>query len=261
MRVIAFFRVIFYALVTFLCAALPAVVRILTLGADRPARASARWAQQTWCRAGCAMLGVRRVVHGSPPIGVFVVASNHLSYLDILVLGSLYPTAFISKREVANWPLFGFAARIAGTIFVDRASPRDLVRVAPRIKRSLASGVPVTLFPEGRITTGASVIPFMPSLLSPAAQLGTPCWPVGLSYEVDDPGVEPSYEVCWPTDTPLVAHMMNVARMRGLRAIVRFGEAPIVSGNRKDLAIRLHEAVSARVTPIRQPEEPAACAP
>lgn len=261
MHVTAFFRVVLYALVTFLCAALPAVVRIVTFGADRPARVSARWAQQVWCRAGCALLGVRREVHGAPPEGVFVVASNHLSYLDILVLGSLYRTAFISKREVADWPMFGFAARIAGTIFVDRRSPRDLVRVAPRIRRSLESGVPVTLFPEGRITSGASVIPFMPSLLSPAAELEVPCWPVGLSYDVDEPDVEPSYEICWPRDTPLVSHMFKVARMRGLRAIVRFASEPVVASDRKELANRLHEAVTARVTPIRQPEDRAACAP
>src|SRR5262249_38246912 len=88
-------------------ALIPPVVRLLVprrTSAERAAAAACR----LWGRAMCAVLAVRRDVEGQVPTGApFLVASNHLSYLDILVLGSLYPSLFLAKREIAGWPLFG----------------------------------------------------------------------------------------------------------------------------------------------------------
>ena len=71
----------------------------------------------------CAILGIEVTLVGSAPRGAFLVASNHVLYLDILVLASLYPSAFVAKLEIGAWPVFGWIARSAGTLFVDRSGP------------------------------------------------------------------------------------------------------------------------------------------
>jgi 1-acyl-sn-glycerol-3-phosphate acyltransferase len=253
-RLIAWIRVLAFAVTTLVMAGLAVCGR----GVIKPfsGAAAARWAAhccRLWCRSGCAALGVPRQIRGRPPAGVFLAASNHLSYLDILVLGSLWPGVFVAKQEIASWPLFGLAARAAGTIFISRESPREIVQAGRRMAASLAAGVPVTLFPEGRITSGASVLPFLAPLLAPAARDGVPCHAVTVNYRVSDPGVEPSTQVCWPTSDPLLPHVLGVAGMRDLVARVDIDEHPVIDADRKELARALHARVASRFVPVPQP--------
>jgi 1-acyl-sn-glycerol-3-phosphate acyltransferase len=87
--------------------------------------------QGAWARGACAILGIRVEVVGNVPAGGMQLAvSNHLGYVDILVLGSVLPAAFVSKAEVGRWPLIGILADLAGTEFVEReyrGTCRDLV--------------------------------------------------------------------------------------------------------------------------------------
>jgi 1-acyl-sn-glycerol-3-phosphate acyltransferase len=193
---------------------------------------------------------------------VFLAAANHLSYLDILVLGSLWPGVFVAKHEIARWPLFGVAAGTAGTIFIDRDVAREVVAAGRQVSAVLDSGQPVTLFPEGRITAGASVLPFLPALLAPAARGRVPCHAISLRYDTSEPGVDPATQVCWPDATPLIPHALRVATMRDLRVTVHVSEEPLISDDRKELAGRLHAWVAARFRPMTAPDdaEPS-CAP
>jgi 1-acyl-sn-glycerol-3-phosphate acyltransferase len=155
----------------------------------------------------CAILSVRRDVLGNVPSGgAFLVAANHLSYLDILVLGSLYPSLFLAKREIASWPLFGWVAKGAGTLFIDREQAKDVVRAGREMSERLELGLPLTIFPEGRSSRGVEILPFQPSLLEPAARAGVPCFAASISYETPGAKLPPSRTICWHDSESLLTH-------------------------------------------------------
>src|SRR5688572_24707330 len=111
-------RSVCFALVLILAAA----DHIRALGGCRrreSTRRRALWLQR-WSRVLSRLIGLELHHRGAPPNSGMIV-SNHLSYLDILAYSSLVPCVFVAKREVASWPVLGLFARMAGTIFVDRA--------------------------------------------------------------------------------------------------------------------------------------------
>ena len=110
-----------------------------------------------------------------PESGMLV--TNHVSFLDIMFLGALRPMIFVSKSEVAQWPLVGDIASCAGTLYVERSRRADVSRVNKALARALDAGVLVTLFPEGTSSDGTNVLPFMPSLLQPAVDAKIPVAP------------------------------------------------------------------------------------
>ena len=97
-----------------------------------------------------------------------LIVSNHLSYLDILVLASVAPAAFVSKADVRGWPMFGWLATLGGTVFIERERRTHVGAVNREVERALADGVPVVVFPEGTSSAGANILPFRSSLLEPA---------------------------------------------------------------------------------------------
>lgn len=237
--------------VTVLCAAVPIGVRLVTLGADGPASWVGSRCCMLWCRAAVRILGVRVSVSGGPDGRPFVVASNHVSYLDIWVLGSLYPATFIAKREIAAWPAFGWIAGAAGTLFVDRENARDLVRVARSMSARLRRGISVTLFPEGKATNGSTVLPFMPSLFDSAARLGVPCYAASLSYETPGRRKPPAETICWWARRPFFPHIVELSKIPRIEARVTFAESARQSSNRKELARHLHRDVLESFVPVR----------
>ncbi|MEK9874048.1 MAG: lysophospholipid acyltransferase family protein, partial [Betaproteobacteria bacterium] len=115
-------------------------------------------------RGALRILGVRiRVFNDfSPRRPVFVVA-NHVSYLDVFVLGSLIPAVFVSKQEVRDWPVVGWVAWLQRTIFITRRPARAVDELAP-LGEALENGFNVIMFPEGTSTNGTSVLPFKSAL-------------------------------------------------------------------------------------------------
>jgi 1-acyl-sn-glycerol-3-phosphate acyltransferase len=201
----------------------------------------------------CAVLSVRRDVVGTVPSGApFLVASNHLSYLDILVLGSLYPSLFLAKREIATWPLFGWIARGAGTLFIDRDQAKDVVRAGREMSRQLELGLPLTIFPEGRSSRGVEILPFQPSLLEPAARAGVPCFAASISYETPGAALPPSRTICWHDSESLLTHFPRLIGLKSVVARVCFAEVPVRSSDRKSLASALWAQANATFSPVRQ---------
>ena len=210
------------------------------------------WFQTLWARASLAALGIELDVEGRPPPGQYVVVSNHPSYLDILVLASLFPGRFVAKSEIAGWPLFGVLARSVATIFIERGRSRDVVRAAERMRRSLAAGLGVTVFPEGGATRGAEVERFHPALFESAARLGLGCLPVALSYSTPGEPWAPAYTVCWWGGMPLLPHLGRFLRLRRVCARVRWAAAPLTGSDRKRLAERSRVAVERVFDPVPQ---------
>src|SRR5690606_21575452 len=102
-----------------------------------------------WFRLVLLVMGVRRRVFGAPAPGPVLVASNHVSWLDIVVLGSHIGSCFVSKSEVAAWPLVGWLARQGGTLFIHRGRHDSAERIAHDMTARLLRGHRVLFFPEG----------------------------------------------------------------------------------------------------------------
>ena len=132
------------------------------------------------CRITVAVDGPR-TTFAAPGTPVLVVA-NHVSWLDVIVLGSLQPTTMISKAEIEQWPLIGAIAAKLGTIFLDRTSYDDVARTRVVAGHALRSGTSVATFPEGTTTCGRGIGDFRSAMFQAAADTGTPVRPVALSF-------------------------------------------------------------------------------
>jgi 1-acyl-sn-glycerol-3-phosphate acyltransferase len=240
-------------IVTMFFAAIPAVIGLVAPRRGKTVGHVGAVCCRLWGRTMCAILAVRREVDGQVPRGgVFLVASNHVSYVDILVLASLYPSHFLAKREIASWPVFGWIARGAGTVFIDREQAKDVVRAGRELAARLELGLPLTIFPEGKSSRGVEILPFQPSLLEPAARAGVPCWAASISYETPGEPLPPSRTICWHDSESLLTHFPRLVGLKRVVARVRFAEAPVLSMDRKVLASTLWERATESFVPVRQ---------
>ena len=229
-----------FALLFFsLCALVHNAITIPFVRPDRRLHARAAWLR-SWCRFACLVLGIRVTTHGSVPSSGLLV-SNHLSYLDIIVLSSIRPCVFVAKRDVARWLLFGWLARAASTIFVDRERRFSSGRVVNRIRDAIAGGSVVVLFPEGTSSDGSTVLPFKSALLESAVQLRSPIAAASIEYTLDDGSV--ADEVCYWRDMTLVPHLLNLLCKREISANYSFSPAKVRAGNRKEIARELRDEI------------------
>ncbi|MEI6352052.1 MAG: lysophospholipid acyltransferase family protein [Verrucomicrobiota bacterium] len=199
------------------------------------------WMQGT-ARRLMSALAIEPTYIGEPPTrGVLV--SNHLSYLDILVFGARHPLVFISKSEVAGWPIFGQLAKWAGTLFIRRDLRSDVVRIGEEMPRILDAGVVLAFFPEGTSTGGDRVLPFRASLMAPLAEKGWVATPAFLRYELEPGDGSVEDEVAYWRDMVFGPHLLNLMGKRGVRAVVTYGQPEPACPDRKALAGQLREKV------------------
>lgn len=121
---------------------------------------------------------------GYPPQPPALIVANHVSWLDIIVLGHLMPTSFLSKYEVREWPLIGWLAARAGTVFIRRGGGQSTA-ISEAIGGQLQNNGLLTLFPEGTTTDGSDVRPFFSRLFGSAIDTGSPIVPTSLRYHVN----------------------------------------------------------------------------
>lgn len=209
-------------------------------------RSALRWRNRwfrTWSRALARILGMSIRVEGAPPDHALLV-SNHLSYIDIVLLATQIDAVFVAKSEVASWPVIGHLCRAIDTIFVDRKTRRDVVRVGREIESRIERGLGVVFFPEGTSTDGSVVLPFRASLLEVAARTGIAVHWAAIEYRTSD-GEPPAADVvCWWGDMEFLPHLWQLLRVRSFEATLRFGVEAIASDDRKELAGRLREAIA-----------------
>jgi 1-acyl-sn-glycerol-3-phosphate acyltransferase len=200
----------------------------------------ALWLQRI-CRRTSRIFQLEIQVTGEIPAHGLLV-SNHLSYLDILLLSSLTPAIFVAKREVRSWPVMGILARLGGTLFIDRQRRTHVGQVNGEIKAALNDGALVVIFPEGTSSDGQGVLPFKSSLLEPATQPQAPLTVGCLQYTLADG--DAGAEVCYWGDAVFFPHLLNLLSQPGVHATVRFAAIQQHSRDRKELAQQLHAAVS-----------------
>lgn len=205
---------------------------------------------RAWARSLARAFGMRVTIEGTPPSGSFLMVSNHIGYLDILLLSQFLDVAFIAKSEVRDWPGLGLLASSVGTIFIDRASRRDALRVKAVIDQALGMGLGVLLFPEGTSGDGKDVLPFKPALLDGAARSGLPVHYAAITYAQD--------EAAWVGDVELVPHAWALLQLPHIDVKLQFC-GTVLAADRKELADRLWREIRARVvseTQSIQPVEP-----
>jgi lyso-ornithine lipid O-acyltransferase len=203
-----------------------------------------------WHKVALYCLGIRVRTHGSlDPRRPLMIAANHASWKDILVLGSLADVVFIAKTEVAAWPIFGTLARLQKTIFVVREEKRRTGDQVNEIAGRMADGEIVVLFPEGTTSDGNRVLSVKSSLFGAAAaalpkgveDAVVHVQPVAIAYTGIQGMPMGRYHrpiAGWPGDVGMVPHLKGVLRAGALDVDVTFGD-PVDFGpgdNRKSLA-------------------------
>ena len=174
-----------------------------------------------------------------PQSGLLV--SNHLSYLDILVIAAITPAVFVSKSEVRGWPVIGWLTSLAGTIFIVRERRTHVGAVNREIESALAAGALVVIFPEGTSTNGEQVLPFRSPLLEPVMAGSYRIATGYLHYELE--GGDARNEVCYWGDHTFFPHAVNLLGKRRVHATMRFGKFQRTTDDRKELARQLRAAV------------------
>ncbi len=213
-----------------------------------------------WHRLACATLGLKITQAGKPHTGrPLLITSNHCSWLDITVIGSLTPLCFIAKSEVAGWPIFGLFAKLQRTVFVDRRRRSETGRVANEIAHRLSAGDAMVLFAEGTSSNGNEVLPFRTALIGAAQQLvsgqgespsSDKVWlqPLSIAYtrlQGLPIGRHYRHVAAWYGDMELIPHLWQVLREGALDVTVTWGEPVMATcdSDRKMLTRQLEHAV------------------
>lgn len=198
-----------------------------------------------WSGKMLRILGIELdVLQGRPGQGPLLIVANHISWLDILVLHALCPQArFVSKAGVRHWPLIGSLTRAAGTLFIERESKRDALRVVHHMAEALKAGDTLAVFPEGTTADGHALLPFHANLLQAALAAQVPVQPVALHYADDH--ASPSRAAAYVGTTTLVGSLWSIVRARGLRVQVKvLPVLPSEGRDRRALARDAHAAIA-----------------
>lgn len=184
-----------------------------------------RW----WHRRFCNILNLDIRVHGEPLDQHAMWISNHVSWLDIPVLGAHFPVYFLSKAEVAGWPVVGWLARAAGTLFIQRGSG-DAGKVETRLAGHLLAGRNVLFFPEGTTTDGERLKRFFHKLFGAAVKAQVPLQPVLVCYRDEHDDLHP--HAPFIGDDEFLDHAIDI--LRGDRMVVDVMVLPSVMPDGRD---------------------------
>lgn len=197
-----------------------------------------------WYRRFLRIMGVEIETAGTPPTGGCLVAANHTSWLDIIILGGLLDAVFVSKAEIDQWPLVGRFARHTGTVFLPRGAGQTQ-EATRRLTRALHAERSVVLFPEA--TTNTSFLPqrFYPRLFAAAIEARMPVQPVAVHYLPDNGEPEHHPLAPWADGVGLPAHFKRLFRLPRLRVRVTFCDAlPPAQQERRQLSEASRQAVT-----------------
>ena len=201
-------------------------------------------AVQQWAQGVLRIMGIELQVHGRAQAGPVLLVANHISWLDIVVMLAAQYCRFVAKSELKTWPLVGPLATAAGTLYIERASSRDALRVVHHMAERLQAGDVLAVFPEGTTGDGVHVLPFHANLLQAAIAAQAPAQAVGLRF-VDAWG-QPSFAPCYIGDDTFLGSVWRTLCARGLVVHVAFAAPDLPQGrNRRVWAVDLRAQVMA----------------
>ena len=214
-------------------------------------RGGQRLISRTFHRTMAALLGLRISIKGIPSsTRPLILVANHISWLDIVAISSVFPAIFVTQHGVASWPIFGRLAKLSPSIFVNRDRRREVVKTISSISDALNTGEVVAIFPEGTSSDGTRVLPFRSALLGAVRETLRKAehlpaifiQPVSVAY------VGPKRRLAaWAREDEIefIPHLLQVAGLRRIYVALTWGD-PIpadVSSDRKTLTKQLEETV------------------
>ncbi|GAA3976179.1 lysophospholipid acyltransferase family protein [Allohahella marinimesophila] len=166
-----------------------------------------------WAVGFCKVMGLRIHRYGEPTTATCMMVSNHVSWIDIAVFAASTRVHFLSKIEVRSWPLIGWLAEVAGTLFIKRGG-NNAGSVIDDLRNFMQEGNSILMFPEGTTTQGLTVRRFHSKLFIAAIQAGVPVQPMTILYECDG---TLNYDAAFVGDDDMLSHLIRYLRRPGGR--------------------------------------------
>jgi 1-acyl-sn-glycerol-3-phosphate acyltransferase len=207
------------------------------------------------------IIGISLQVRGSlSNVRPLLVVSNHVSYLDVVIMGSVFSFRFTPKKDIASWPVISSICRLTGCVFIDRR-PEKFREAMEQVRQSLQEKQVISLFPEATTGNGVTTLPFRtgffhlaegeiagsPLMVQPVAVIYTHIrrLPIGVSQWPD---------IAWYGDMKLVPHLWGLLGVGRVNAVLDFLPPTTLSphGDRKRLAAHCHYAVTEAIQAARR---------
>ncbi len=198
---------------------------------------------QFWCRRLLSifkieveLIGVRENLFNQKK---YLMVSNHISWLDIIIIQSIKPSIFVAKSDVASWPLFGWVAQMTGTIFIKRDKVSDIKKALKKMRRRLIKRS-VCIFPEGTSTNGRYVLPFKSNLFQSSIDSNKSILPISISYREANAYTD---KVAFIDDMSLIDSIIKIKNENQIKVILDVMQPIRPRSNRKELASYAHEMI------------------
>jgi 1-acyl-sn-glycerol-3-phosphate acyltransferase len=177
---------------------------------------------QRWSAQLLHILAVRLEVEGVLAVGSapLLLVANHVSWLDPFLINAIRPVRFIAKSEVARWPVIGWLAARAGTLFVIRSQRHHTAQINQRVVAAMQEGAVFAVFPEGTTTDGSVVLPFHASLLQPAFESRALLVPIALRYPRADGSL--CTEAAYDGDKSMLDTLRAMVKLPTICAQIKF---------------------------------------
>lgn len=185
---------------------------------------------QAWSSEMLGHMAIKLVVRGQPATrGPMLMVANHISWLDITSLHAAGFCRFVSKADIKTWPVIGRLASGVGTLFIERESRRDAMRVVQHMTERLQAGDVIGVFPEGTTSDGLSLLPFHPNLFQAAIAANVPVQPIALQF-IDEATGQRSAAPCYIGDDTLMQSLWRTLCASNIAVVISYGEPQLAQG-------------------------------
>ncbi len=196
-----------------------------------------------WLRRFAAIVNLHVVKDGDLPGQGALLVSNHISWLDIIVIGQYLPACFVAKSDISSWPVIGYLARQGGTIFIRRGDKRHIRATAEKMLWQLKQCNNIIAFPEGTTTNGDELLHFHSSLFQPALLTKSLIQPVALQYQ----GAAKEHAP-FVGDDEFVPHLIRMLMLDKIEVRLSFLAALDSSGrNRHSVSVAARDSIGAEI--------------
>ena len=211
---------------------------------------------QAWALQFLALWDIHLKVLGQPVLnGPALMVANHISWLDISVIHAARHCRFVAKSDIRHWPLIGTLATGSGSLYIERTSRKDALRMVKDMADAMKEGDVVAVFPEGTTSSGHLVGVFHANLFEAVIQHRLVVQPIALHYSDPCSGAWCA-KASFVDDMDLMSSLHQILKIGGIRANVGLGEPLAACGHsRRSLAHLSHQTVCAHLRALQQPQE------
>lgn len=205
---------------------------------------------QWWNKRVLTILNIQVMQYGhpSPPYqstSRHMMIANHISWLDIFAINSIFPLRFIAKSDIKSWPVFGYLASKANVLFIEREKKHEARHMISTATNSLKAGDNLCLFPEGTTTDGTEIKPFKSSLIEAAIQAKATLWPAAIRYPHPDGSINTT--MAYAGDTTLIQSIAQILSLKQAVVEVHFltpiDTQALVDTDRRTLTLHMQNLI------------------